>query len=58
MEQKESDDAQHSELLTPTDMPVKTEGGATEKGTGVSPDGEESTTTMSQGMHQREVYCL
>ena len=58
MEQKESDDAQYSELLTPMDMPVKTEDDATEKGTGASPDSEGSSATVSQGMQQREVYCL
>ena len=48
MEQNESDDAQYSELLTPTDMPVKTEDDATEKGTRASPDGEGLPATVSQ----------
>ena len=37
---------------------VKTEDDATEKGTRASPDGEGSPATVSQWMHQREVYCL
>ena len=57
MEQKESDDAWYSELLTPTGTPVKSEVDAT-KGTGASPDSERSPATVSQGMHQREAYCL
>ena len=57
MEQKESDDAQYSELLTPIKTPVKSEDDAT-KGTGPSPDSERSPTTVSQGMHRREAYCL
>ena len=40
-EQKESDDAWYSELLTtPVDTPVKTEDDATNKGTRASPDTE------------------
>ena len=57
MEQKESDDAQYSELLTPTRTPVKSEDDAT-KGTGASPDSERSPATVSQGMCRREAYCL
>ena len=57
MEQKESNDAQYSELLTPTGTPVKLEDDAT-KGTGASPDSERSPTTVPQGMHRREAYCL
>ena len=57
MEQKESDDAWYSELLTPTKTPVKSEDDNT-KGTRASPDGERSPTTVSQRMHQREAYCL
>ena len=57
MEQKESDDARYSELLTPTGTPVKSEDDAT-MGTGASPDSERSPTTVSQGMRQREAYCL
>ena len=57
MEQKESNDAQYSELLTPTKTPVKLEDDAT-KGTRASPDSERSPATVSQGMHRREAYCL
>ena len=57
MEQKESDDARYSELLTPTKTPVKLKDDDT-KGTGASPDGEKSPATVSQGMHRREAYCL
>ena len=57
MEQKESDDAWYSKLLTPTGTPVKSEDVAT-KGTGASPDSERSPATVSQGMCQREAYCL
>ena len=57
MEQKESDDARYSELLTRMKTPVKSEDDAT-KGTGASPDSERSPTTVSQGMHRREAYCL
>ena len=57
MEQKESDDAQYSELLIPTRTPVKSEDDVT-KGTGASPDSERSPTTVSQGTRQREAYCL
>ena len=57
MEQKESNDAQYSELLTPTGTPVKMEDDAT-KGTGASPDSERSPTTGPQGMRRREAYCL
>ena len=57
MEQKESDDARYSELLTPTKTPVKLEDENT-KGTGASPDGERSPATVSQGMRWREAYCL
>ena len=57
MEQKESDDAWYSKLLTPTRTPVKSEDDAT-KGTGASPDSERSPATVSQGMHWREAYCL
>ena len=57
MEQKESDDAQYSKLLTPTRTPVKSEDDAT-KGTGASPDSERSPTTVFQGMCWREAYCL
>ena len=57
MEQKESDDARYSELLTPMKTPVKSEDDAT-KGTGASPDSERSPNTVSQGMHWREAYCL
>ena len=58
MEQKESNDAWYSELLTPTGMPVKTEDDATDKGTRASPDGEGSPATTSQGMCRREACCL
>ena len=57
MEQKESDDAWYSELLTPTKTPVKSEDDDT-KGTGASPDSERSPATVSQGMRWREAYCL
>ena len=57
MEQKESDDAQYSELLTPMGTPVKSEDDAT-KGTRASPDSERSPATVSQGTRQREAYCL
>ena len=57
IEQKESDDARYSERLTPTKTPVKSEDDTT-KGTGASPDSERSPTTVSQGMCQREAYCL
>ena len=57
MEQKESDDARYSELLTPTRTPVKSEDDTT-KGTGASPDSERSPATVSQVMCQREAYCL
>ena len=57
MEQKESDDARYSELLTPTRTPVKSEDDAT-KGTRASPNSERSPATVSQGMCQREGYCL
>ena len=57
MEQKESDDAQYSELLTPTRIPVKSEDDTT-KGTGASPDSERSPATVSQGMCCKEAYCL
>ena len=57
MEQKETDDAWYSELLTPTRTPVKMEDDTT-KGTGASPESEKSPTTGPQGMHQREAYCL
>ena len=57
MEQKESDDARYSKLLTPTKTPVKSEDDDT-KGTGASPDSERSPATVSQGMHWKEAYCL
>ena len=57
MEQKETDDAWYSELLTPTGTPVKTEDDTT-KGTRASPEGEKSPTTGPQGMRRREAYCL
>ena len=57
MEQKETDDARYSELLTPTGTPVKTEDDTT-KGTRASPESEKSPTTGPQGMCQREAYCL
>ena len=57
MEQKESNDARYSELLTPTRTPVKSEDDAT-KGTRASPDSERSPATVSQGMRRREAYCL
>ena len=57
MEQKETDDALYSELLTPTDTPVKMEDDAT-MGTRASPDSERSPATGPQGMHRREAYCL
>ena len=57
MEQKESDDARYSKLLTPTKTPMKLEDDDT-KGTGASPDSERSPATVSQGMRQREAYCL
>ena len=57
MEQKETEDAWYSELLTPTRTPVKTEDDTT-KGTGASPDSEKSPATGPQGMHRREAYCL
>ena len=57
MEQKETDDARYSELLTPTGTPVKMEDDTT-KGTGASPEGEKLPATEPQGMRRREVYCL
>ena len=57
MEQKETDDAQYSELLTPTGTPVKTEDDTT-KGTRASLESEKSPATGPQGMCQREAYCL
>ena len=57
MEQKETDNAWYSELLTPTGTPVKMEDDAT-KGTGASPEDGKSPTTGPQGMRQREAYCL
>ena len=57
MEQKQSDDAQYSELLTPMRTPVKSEDDAT-KGTGASPDSERSPATVSQGTRRKEAYCL
>ena len=57
MEQKETDDAQYSELLTPTRTPVKMEDDTT-KGTRASPESEKSPATGPQGMHWREAYCL
>ena len=57
MEQKKTDDAWYSELLTPTGTPVKMEDDIT-KGTGASPEGEKSPATESRGMHWREAYCL
>ena len=57
MEQKETDDARYSELLTPTGTPVKTEDDTT-KGTGASPESEKSPATGPQGMRRREAYCL
>ena len=58
MEQKQSDDAWYSELLIPTEMPVKSEDDTIEKGTRVSPDGGVSPATVSQGIHWKEAYCL
>ena len=57
MEQKESNDAWYSELLTPMKTPVKSEDDDT-KGTGASPDSERSSATVSQGTRRREAYCL
>ena len=57
MEQKGSDDARYPKLLTPTKTPVKSEDDNT-KGTRASTDSERSPTTVSQGMRQREAYCL
>ena len=57
MEQKETDDARYSELLTPTGTPVKMEDDTT-KGTGASPEGEKSPATEPRGMRRRESYCL
>ena len=57
MEQKETNDARYSELLTPTGTPVKMKDDTT-KGTGASPESEKSPATRPQGMHQREAYCL
>ena len=57
MEQKETDDAQYLELLTPTGTPVKTEDDTT-KGTGASLESEKSPATWPQGMRRREAYCL
>ena len=57
MEQKETDDARYSELLTPTGTPVKMEDDTT-KGTGASLESEKSPATGPQGMHRREAYCL
>ena len=57
MEQKETNDAQYSELLTPTGTPVKMEDDTT-KGTRASPESEKSPATGPQGMCQREAYCL
>ena len=60
MEQKESEDAQYSELLTttPVDMPVKSEDDATDQRTGASLEGEGLSAAASPGLHQREAYCL
>ena len=57
MEQKETNDAWYSELLTPTGTPVKMEDDTT-KGTGASLESEKSPATGSQGTCQREAYCL
>ena len=57
MEQKETDDARYSGLLTPTGTPVKTEADTT-KGTGASLESEKSPATGPQGMRRREAYCL
>ena len=57
MEQKETNDARYSELLTPTGTPVKTEDDTT-KGTEASLESEKSPATGPQGMRQREAYCL
>ena len=57
MEQKETDDARYSELLTPTGTPVKMEDDTT-KGTRASPEGKKSPATGPQGMRWREAYCL
>ena len=54
MEQKETDDAQYLELLTPTGTPVKMEDDTT-KGTRASPEGEKSPATEPQGMHWRSI---
>ena len=60
MEWEESEDAHYSKLLTttPGDMSVKSEDDATDKGTGVSPDGEGLSAVTSPGLCQREAYCL
>ena len=57
MEQKESNDAWYSELLTPMKTPVKSEDDDT-KGTAASPDSERSPATVSRGTCQRKAYCL
>ena len=57
MEQKESDDARYSKLLTPTRTPVKLEDDDI-KGTGASPDGERSPATVSQGTCAREKHTV
>ena len=56
MEQRETEDAWYSELLTtPVDTPVKSEDDATNKRTGTSPDGGGA---VSPGLCWRESYCL
>ena len=60
MEQKESEDAWYSELLTttPVDMPVKSEDDATDQRTRASPEIEGLSMAVSPGLHWREAYCL
>ena len=57
MEQKETDHAWYSELLTPSGTPVKMEDDTT-KGTRASLESDKSPATGPQGMCRREAYCL
>ena len=57
MEQKETNDARYSELLTPTWTPVKMEDDTT-KGTRAFLESDKSPATGPQGTCRREAYCL
>ena len=56
MEQRESKDAQYSDLLTttPVDTPVKSEDDATTRGTRAFSDGEGLSAAVSPELCQRE----